>query len=61
MNGPVKPRDCKLAPSLELDCENLSKPYPLEEGEIITRFPKVNLRKNHSHTDLRSTTAKFII
>ena len=39
LNGPVKPRDCKLAPSLELDCENLSKPYHLEEGEVVTRFP----------------------
>ena len=28
-----------LAPSLELDCENLSKPYHLEEGEVVTRFP----------------------
>ena len=39
LNGPVKPRDCGLVPLLGLDCENLSKPYHLEEGEVVTRFP----------------------
>ena len=39
LNGPVKPRDCGLVPLLVLDCENLSKPYHLEEGEVVTRFP----------------------
>ena len=39
LNGPVKTRDCGLAPSLGLDRENLSKPYHLEEGEVVTRFP----------------------
>ena len=39
LNGPVKPRDCGLVPLLELDRENLSKPYHLEEGEVVTRFP----------------------
>ena len=39
LNGPVKPRDCGQLPSLETDCENLSKPYHLEEGEVVTRFP----------------------
>ena len=39
LNGPVKTRDCGLAPSLELDRENLSEPYHLEEGEVVTRFP----------------------
>ena len=39
LNGPVKPRDCGLVPSLEADYENLSKPYHLEEGEVVTRFP----------------------
>ena len=39
LNGPVKPRDCGLVPLLVLYCENLSKPYHLEEGEVVTRFP----------------------
>ena len=39
LNGPVKPRDCGLVSSLRLDCENFSKPYDLEEGEVVTRFP----------------------
>ncbi len=39
LNGPVKPRDCGLVPSLGPDRENLSKPYHLEEGEVVTRFP----------------------
>ena len=38
LNGPVKSRDCKLDPSLELDCKNLSKPYHLVECEVVTRF-----------------------
>ena len=39
LNGPVKPRDCGWFPLLESDHENLSKPYHLEEGEVVTRFP----------------------
>ncbi len=39
LNGPVRPRDCGMVPSLEPDCENLSKPYHLEEDEVVTRFP----------------------
>ena len=39
LNGPVKTRDFGLAPLLGLDRENLSKPYHLEEGEVVTRFP----------------------
>ena len=39
LNGPVKPRDRGLVPLLEADCENLSEPYHLEEGEVVTRFP----------------------
>ena len=39
LNGPVKSRDCDLVPLLEPDHENLPKPYYLEEGEVVTRFP----------------------
>ena len=39
LNGPVRSRDCGLVLSLELDCENFSEPYHLEEGEVVTRFP----------------------
>ena len=39
LNDPVKPRDYGLIPSLEIDCENLFKPYHLEEGEVVTRSP----------------------
>jgi hypothetical protein len=39
LNGPVKPRDCGCLPLLEVSRENLSKPYHLEEGEVVTRFP----------------------
>ena len=39
LNGPVRTRDCGLAPSLGPDRENLSEPYHLEEGEVVTRFP----------------------
>ena len=39
LNGPVKTRDCGLAPSLGLGRGNLSEPYHLEEGEVVTRFP----------------------
>ena len=39
LDGPVKPRDCGQVPSLGPDRENLSKPYHLEEGEVVTRFP----------------------
>ena len=39
LNGPVRPRDCGQFPLLGVGCENLSKPYHLEEGEVVTRFP----------------------
>ena len=39
LDGPVRSRDCGLVPSLGSSCENLSKPYHLEEGEVVTRFP----------------------
>ena len=39
LNGPVRTRDCGLAPSLGPDRENLSEPYHLEEGEVVTRSP----------------------
>ena len=39
LNGPVKPRDCDYLPLLDGCHENLSKPYHLEEGEVVTRFP----------------------
>ena len=39
LNGPVKPRDCGWVPLLEPNRKNLSKPYHLEEGEVVTRFP----------------------
>ena len=39
LNGPVRTRDCGSAPLLGPDRENLSKPYHLEEGEVVTRFP----------------------
>ena len=39
LDGPVRSRDCSLVPSLGSGRENLSKPYHLEEGEVVTRFP----------------------
>ena len=39
LNGPVKPRDCGQFALLRVDRENLSKPYHLEEGEVVTRSP----------------------
>ena len=39
LDGPVRPRDCYQVPLLGLDSGNLSKPYHLEEGEVVTRFP----------------------
>ncbi|KAL7516631.1 hypothetical protein ACHAWF_000067 [Thalassiosira exigua] len=39
LNGPVRTWDCDLAPSLGPDCEILSKPYHLDGGEVVTRFP----------------------
>ena len=39
LNGPVRPRDCDEFPLLGICRENLSKPYHLEEGEVVTRFP----------------------
>ena len=39
LNGPVKYRDYDLVSSLKPYHENLPKPYHLEEGEVVTRFP----------------------
>ena len=39
LDGPVRSRDCGLVPLLGSGRENLSKPYHLEEGEVVTRFP----------------------
>ena len=39
LNGPVKSRDCGQFTLLGVGCENLLKPYHLEEGEVVTRFP----------------------
>ena len=39
LNDPVKPRDCGQFALLRVDRENLSKPYHLEEGEVVTRSP----------------------
>ena len=39
LSVPVKPRDCSWLPLLDAVRENLSKPYHLEEGEVVTRFP----------------------
>jgi hypothetical protein len=44
LNGPVRTRDggvfgwpkCQSSP-----CQNLFKPYHLEEGEVVTRFPSI--------------------
>ena len=30
--------------------EKSTKPYHLEEGEVVTRFPKGNLQKDHCRT-----------
>ena len=49
-NSPVRPRDCGLVASLVPCCENFSKTYHLETGEVVKRFPLVNLRKDHYHT-----------
>ena len=39
LNDPVKPRDRIYFALLQVEYENLSKPYHLEEGEVVTRFP----------------------
>ena len=39
LNGPVKPSDCGNVASLERRRGKLFKPYHLEEGEVVTRFP----------------------
>ena len=39
LNGPVKPRERCAFASLGGRSENLFKPYHLEEGEVVTRFP----------------------
>ena len=40
LNDPVRPPDCgNGSGSPDQCCEKLSKPYHLEEGEVVTRFP----------------------
>ena len=39
LNGPVKTRDRVWMSLLMSDYGNLSEPYHLEEGEVVTRFP----------------------
>ena len=39
LNGPVKFRDRGVLGLLRILFENLLKPYHLEEGEVVTRFP----------------------
>ena len=39
LSVPVKSRDCSIGPLLDRCRENLLKPYHLEEGEVVTRFP----------------------
>ena len=38
LNDPVNTWD-RVASRFWLRCENLSEPYHLEEGEVVTRFP----------------------
>ena len=38
LNDPVKSADSAVNPAMGL-LEKLSKPYHLEEGEVVTRFP----------------------
>ena len=38
LNGPVNNSDCGLF-RFGIYCEKFSKPYHLEEGEVVTRFP----------------------
>jgi hypothetical protein len=39
LNGPVKTSDCGNVALLERRRGKLFKPYHLEEGEVVTRFP----------------------
>ena len=39
LNVLVRSSDCDYLPLLDGCHENLSKPYHLEEGEVVTRFP----------------------
>ena len=39
LNGSVKISDFDIYSLLSLYCGKLSKPYHLEEGEVVTRFP----------------------
>ena len=39
LNGPVKSSDCGDVPATGRRRGKLSKPYHLEEGEVVTRFP----------------------
>ena len=38
LSGPVNNSDCNQV-RFGSDCEKFSKPYHLEEGEVVTRFP----------------------
>lgn len=39
LDGPVKPSDCAQRRRKMACREKLGKPYHLEEGEVVTRFP----------------------
>ena len=39
LNDPAKSRDWDVRVVTHLRSENLLKPYHLEEGEVVTRFP----------------------
>lgn len=50
LNDSVKLSDRGQDALGRLDRGKLFKPHHLEEGEVVTRFPLVNLRKDHYHT-----------
>ncbi len=52
LSDPVNDSDC--CRHSRADGGKFCKPYHLEEGEVVTRFPLVNQRKDHSH-DCRPT------
>eukprot|EP01024_Parvocaulis_polyphysoides_P026181 TRINITY_DN238_c0_g1_i1.p2 TRINITY_DN238_c0_g1~~TRINITY_DN238_c0_g1_i1.p2 ORF type:complete len:144 (+),score=11.19 TRINITY_DN238_c0_g1_i1:384-815(+) len=53
LDGPMKPPDLGRVSFWRHSSGKLVKSYHLEEGEVVTRFPQVNLRKDHQ--DRKST------
>eukprot|EP01025_Chloroclados_australasicus_P060432 TRINITY_DN774_c0_g1_i3.p2 TRINITY_DN774_c0_g1~~TRINITY_DN774_c0_g1_i3.p2 ORF type:complete len:124 (-),score=6.44 TRINITY_DN774_c0_g1_i3:71-442(-) len=47
LDGPMKPPDLGRVSFWRHSSGKLVKSYHLEEGEVVTRFPQVNLRKDH--------------